>query len=53
MGLVFLAELNAFSVDVIDYELLNILYTCLSGFLRARTEEVGIPTKPAPKQTTL
>ena len=53
MGFVLLAEFNTCLVDVEDDELSGGGVTCLSGFLRASTEEVGIPTKPAPKQVTL
>ena len=50
---IFFAELNAGGIDVKNDELSFEERTCLSGFLSASTEEVGIPTNPAPKQTTL
>lgn len=53
MRSIFFAELNAGGIYVKNHELSFEEYTCLSGFLSARTEEVGIPTNPAPKQTTL
>ena len=53
VGFVLLAEFDTCLVDVEDDELSGRGVTCLSGFLRASTEEVGMPTKPAPKQVTL
>ena len=53
MRFVFFAKLDPFAVDIVDDELGKEKSTSLSGFLRARTEEVGMPTKPAPKHAIL
>lgn len=50
---IFFTELYAGGIDVKDYKLDGRGVTCLSGFLRASTDEVGMPTNPAPKQATL
>jgi hypothetical protein len=49
-----LAFLDSVVVDVINDELnLSVNITYIYGFWRAKTEAVGIPTKPAPNIATL
>lgn len=52
-GLVELTLGNAGGIDIVDLELHVERETCRCGLWRARTVEVGMPTKPAPKQVTL
>jgi len=53
VGSVLLTQLYPLLIDVVQDKLDSRIDTCLSGFLDASTAEVGIPTKPAPKQATL
>lgn len=48
-----MAFFNSLSIDVIDGKLNIFLLTLIFGLCRDSTAEVGIPTKPAPKQLTL